>query len=120
GSGYLTETGFTGEVLPNGQWRFTTTKGGQPAVDLAANSWYTLEVSYDTSQPQLSGLLKIYNQAQTAVLYSYSLATLFPEDTPPQSADVGGPLYSWFTYFDDNLKHLAIDNVGVDSPLALA
>src|SRR5213079_1524328 len=97
-------------VLPNGQWRFTTTKGGQPSVDLAANSWYTMEVSFDTSQTQLAGNLTIYNQAHTAVLYSTSLTPLFPENTPPLSADMGGPRYSWFTYFNNNMTHLAVDN----------
>ena len=117
---YLTETGFTGEVQPNGEWRFTTTKGGLPSVDLAANTWYTLEVSYDTSGPLLSGSLNIYNQAHTALLYTHSLSPLFPENTPPASSELGGPRYSWFTYFEDNLDHLAVDNVGVGTPITLA
>jgi hypothetical protein len=119
GSGYLTETGFTGEVLGNGNWRFTTTKGGLPYVDLAPNSWYTLEVSYDTSAAQLASTLNIYNQSKTALLYTHTLTTMFPEDNAPQSAQVGGPRYTWFTYFDDNLHELAVDNVGIAAPLSV-
>jgi hypothetical protein len=48
---YLTESGFTGEILQTGPgaprvWRMTTTAGGQPFIDLPINNWFTFELEY--------------------------------------------------------------------------
>ena len=112
---YLTETGITGEVRSNGEWRFTTTLGGQPFVDLAAGAWYSLEVEYELVGDEVHAHHRIFNQSHTMELYNYTLESLFQS---PTAEDVGGPRYSWFTYFEENIDHLSVDNLGVDEPVA--
>ena len=111
---YLTETGITGEVRTNGDWRFTTTLGGQPFVDLAAGNWYTLEVEYELVGDEVHAHHRILNQAHTLPLYDFTLTSLFQD---PSAEDVGGPRYSWFTYYEENIDHLSVDNLGVAEPI---
>ena len=115
---YLTETGITAEVRSNGEWRFTTTKGGLPSIDLAAGAWYTMEVEFQIVGDEVHGVHRIWNQAHTGLpLYEHTITELFLSPTPE---DVGGPRYSWFTYFDENLTQIAVDNVGVAEPIVAA
>jgi hypothetical protein len=106
---YLTESGF--QITPgSSNWNFTTTAGGHPSIDLAANSWYTMEVTFDRSGPTVQAILDIFNQGERTTgtaLYSQTL------DTGASSSLLGGPRYSWFTVWNNNaIGSLAIDNIG--------
>jgi len=121
-SGYLTESGFTGEVVQTALgprvWHYTTTAGGQPFIEVPLDTWVTLEVQIiprasDTSKADY--IHKIWNQAHTELLYSHVL----PAYLDPNWINVGGPRSSWFVYPDNNMPHLFIDNMGVASPIEL-
>ncbi len=126
GGGYLTESGFTGEVLQgstgNRTWRFTTTAGGNPGFNAAVNTWYTLEVRWKKdSGGNLVAEHDIYNKAHTSRLYSYTIPAAKIYQGPFSFSRLGGPSYSWFVYPDANVlsNHLSIDNWGVGGPVAL-
>jgi hypothetical protein len=111
---YLTETGF--QVTPGAStWAFTTTAGGNPVANLAANTWYTLEVEYNKSASNVSATHNIYAAGQrgiSAPLYSYTIpsGSMYLN---PVSTDLGGPGYSWFTVWDNNaVGAIYIDNFG--------
>jgi hypothetical protein len=108
---YLTETGF--HITPGAaDWNFTTTAGGNPSTNLAADSWYTLEVTFDRSGSNVSATHSIYAQGGLGgtPLYSVTMPTVFQN---PASSDLGGPRYSWFTVWDDNsVGAIYVDNLG--------
>ena len=120
-AGYLTESGLTGEIIQAGSvgaprfWRFTTTVGGQRFVDVPVETWVTLETFYhpDPDNPsKLSITDRVWNQDHTELLLSVTLqgAEVFLQ---PNYSELGGPLYSWFTYFEANLARLVVDDTGV-------
>ena len=136
---YLTESGFTGEILQTGPaaprvWRMTTTAGGQPYIDLPVNNWFTFELEYfqDPVDGDLNAVHRIWQKASleevngdysgaqrtsNALLYEHVLSELFLD---PDFSVLGGPLYSWFTYGESNLPVVFMDNYGVASPIDLA
>jgi len=123
GPGYITESGFTGEVLQTSAetpkfWRLTTTAGGNPSFNAALDTWYTLEVLFHDNgiDNHLAGTHKIWNQSHTELLYSFTLDHLFQD---PLTSTAGRPGYQWFTYFEANMTHLHIDRAGVGVPITL-
>ena len=128
--GYLTESGFTAEILQASEsgpkfWRFNTT-GGAEAFDLPLNMWVTLEVFYhpDPVYPdKLSASHRIWTNDHTQLLYHKTLQYT-PEEghelfLEPDYANLGGPMYTWFVYPDSNMKRVLIDEVGVGEQIPL-
>ena len=124
-SPYLTESGITGEVLDNGQgykvWEFTTTGPGSTVYHAALDTWYTLEVIFESdANHQLQIQHKVWNQAHAGMpLWTkiYTAGDVFLG--PHNMADVGGPRYSWFTYPDLNVSRIFIDRAGTARAIGL-
>ena len=126
--GYLTETGFTGEVLDNGAgtrfWRFTPTGDGLHGVDVAVGQWVTLEVVFDPSATKLAATRKVWNQKHTQLLFSNTVTDMW---LSPNSVDMGGPSSSWFTQIQSNgtaypgiqrnIHRLFVDDAGATLPI---
>ena len=115
---YLTESGFTGEILDDGSgpvWRLTTLEGLQPFFDAEVGAWYSLEVLFKDNgiDGQVAAVHNIYNEDRTQLLYTHTLDHTFLNQP---SSSLGGPLYTWFVY-PDNLPRLLVDNIGVDAPI---
>ena len=122
GNNYLTETGFTGEILDNGidspVWRFTTTSGGNPIIDLPVAEWFTLEVLYeDNGFGLVQAVHNVWSADHATKLYTYTMPAASMFLGPHLVASVGGPKYMWFTYFDQNLKRLLVDDAGIGPPI---
>ena len=112
---YYSESGIAGNVLENGQWRFTTTSGVQIA-DVLPGSWYQLEATYDGSGPNVVGHYSVYDQSGTVLFGSAILPALAGN---PASSALGGPYYAWFTNFTENIDHLTVDQLGAASSVAV-
>ena len=128
---YLTESGFTAEILQASVssprfWRFTTTEGGNPVVDIPVETWVTMETFYhaDAAHPDKLGITnRLWSIDRTEMLYSHTLEyTVGGPDhvfLEPDYAWLGGPLYTWFVYPDANLRRLFVDEVGVGPQIEL-
>ncbi len=114
---YLTETGFN--ITPGGAtWSFTLTAGGHPSISLPTGAWYHLEVVYDRSAANVQAYHRIYDSMRTTLLYEVLIPSGSMFLNPP-STMLGGPLYSWFTVWDNNAAdRLYIDNLRSGVPNA--
>lgn len=110
-SEYLTESGFTVEVIDAGKrssvWRFTTTGGG-PTMDLPVGRWYALEIKFQDngSDGHLSATHAIYGPHEK-LLYSFTMPKLFLN---PPTHRLAALRYSWFTNFEPPLSRVFIWN----------
>ena len=120
GDGVRTEAGFNitpGELT----WSFNGRLPGGPAtIDLPADAWYTLEVEWDRSGPEVQATTNIWEQGMRGIGAPLYTAMGVPDDDqvggPAQgvpSSELGGPRYSWFTVWDnDTVDAIYIDNIG--------
>ena len=107
---YLTESGFTVEVLDRGDgkrvWSITTTQPGNRVLEVPAGAWYSLELKFEDNgkDGHLRATQKIYDDHHV-VLYTVEQPSLFQN---PTTAELGEVRYSWFTNVEPNVTQLFI------------
>ena len=107
---YLTESGLTAFAEPdNLTWTYKTL-GGTPIATVPVGLWYQMQTTYVTTGPLIHAIQSLYDATGTVLLGSVTETNLFLN---PASADMGRPGYSWFTYFDQNVDVIFIDDFGV-------
>jgi hypothetical protein len=111
---YRTESGF--QIHPGpASWSFLTT-GGIIITTLPTGVWYHLETVFDVSSGFLEIHHRIFNANRTTELASYTIPAASVYLGPHAAADVGGPRYSWFSVWNNNIvDHIYVDNVGTRS-----
>ena len=129
GPGYLTESGFSPEVQPDGPdiaenlspaayWDLRTTNGVHVANGILG-TWVTLETYFHESETRpgkIAATHKVWNQDHTELLGSVTLNTLFLD---PNVSAYGGSGYSWLPLFEPNIHHLTLDRLGIGPPIEL-
>lgn len=107
---YLTESGFTVEVLDRGDgkrvWSITTTQPGNRVLEVPVGAWYSLELKFEDNgkDGHLRATQKIYDDHHV-VLYTAEQPSVYQNPTTPELGEVR---YSWFTNCEPNVTQLFI------------
>jgi hypothetical protein len=111
---YLTESGFQvqAEEVAADTWSFTSPGSGVIVATVPVGSWYEMETAI---YPGLDGTLDItnslWNADHTVLLGTYTTTTPFQDPVNQQIK----PIYTWFTFFDENIDVIFIDDVTIGS-----